>query len=187
MVSRGIQDVRPNRQRQLASKRAAINLLRLIEACPNGTSEIGIIPGKQRIGKIVRGAGFTCGRTFLQTKFRESSFSCSCFKRVCETGMHFVRGFRFGDELPDTLPFRVPNQSSVLFLDALQNMRHVWSPSAVWEYRVRKSEFGQSNLAAPEKRSGIRTKRGMNSRRSAKLQHRINSRIHPNSDACAIF
>src|SRR4030095_12832337 len=44
MVSRGIHDAHPNRQRELASKCAAINLLRLIETCPNGAGEIGIIP-----------------------------------------------------------------------------------------------------------------------------------------------
>ena len=64
MLGRGIHDVDPNRQRELASKRAAINLLRLVEACPDGAGEIGIVPGKQRIGKIVGGAGFTCRREF---------------------------------------------------------------------------------------------------------------------------
>jgi hypothetical protein len=76
MVSRGIHDVHPHRQGQLASKCTAINLLRLVEACPNGAGEIGIIPGKQSIGKIVCGAGFTCCRNLIQTKFREGSLSC---------------------------------------------------------------------------------------------------------------
>ena len=76
VVSGGIHDVHPNRQRQLASKCAAINLLRFIETCPNGAGEIGIVPGKQRIGKIVCSAGFTCCRNFLQTKLREGSFAC---------------------------------------------------------------------------------------------------------------
>src|SRR6266480_7894950 len=101
--------------------------------------------------------------------------------------MHLVRGFRFGNELPNTLPFRIPNQSSVLFFDALQNMRHVWSPAAVWEYRVRERELSQSDFAAPEKRSRIRTKRRVNASGRAKLQDGINSCVHPNSDGCAIF
>src|SRR5215468_9873725 len=101
--------------------------------------------------------------------------------------MDFVRGLRLGDELSDTLSFRIPNQGSVLFFDALQNMRHVGSPAAVWKYRVRQRKFGQSDFAAPEKGGRIRTKWRMYARGRAKLQHRINSRIHPNSDACAIF
>src|SRR5262249_19797523 len=101
--------------------------------------------------------------------------------------MHFVRSLRLNDDFPDTLLLRIPNERSVLFFDALQNVRHVWSPAAVWEYRVRERELSQSHLATAEKRSRIRTKRRMNACRSAKLQHCIDSRVHPNSDGCAIL
>src|SRR5437762_10318579 len=51
-----VHDIDPNRQRELAPKRATINLLRLVEPRPHSAREIGIISGKQRISEIVSGA-----------------------------------------------------------------------------------------------------------------------------------
>ena len=73
----GVHDVHPDRQCELASKGAAINLLRLVKARPHSAGEIGIVSGKQRIGKIVSSAGLTRRWHFLQTKICKSSFACS--------------------------------------------------------------------------------------------------------------
>ena len=101
--------------------------------------------------------------------------------------MNFVRGFRFRDQFPDALLLPIPNQCAVLFFNALQNVRRVWSPAAVWEDRVREGEFGQRNLAASQKRGWIRAQRRTDSRRGAKMQHCIDSGVHSDSDSCAIF
>src|SRR6266487_1435817 len=63
-----IHDVDPNRQRELAPKRAAINLLRLVESRPYSTREIGIVSGKKSISKIVSRAGLARRREFSQPK-----------------------------------------------------------------------------------------------------------------------
>ena len=78
----GIHNIDPNRQRELAPERTAINLLRLVKACPDGASEIGIVSGKQRVSEIVSGAGFTrCGH-FFEPKVCKSSFARSGLKCV---------------------------------------------------------------------------------------------------------
>ncbi len=81
--------------------------------------------------------------------------------------MHFVCGFRFDDQFADALLLPVPNQCAVFFFNALQNVRRVWSPAAVWKDRVREGELGQRDLAASQKRRWIRSKRGMDARRGA--------------------
>src|SRR5207247_5247408 len=78
----GIHNIDPNRQRKLAPERTAINLLRLIKACPDGATEIGIVSGKQRISEIVSGAGFTRGGHFFEPKVCKSSFARSGLMRV---------------------------------------------------------------------------------------------------------
>src|SRR6266542_2690804 len=101
--------------------------------------------------------------------------------------MHFVRGFRLDDYFADALLLCVPNQCSVLFFNALQNVRCVWPPTAVWKDRICEGELGQGDLTASQKRGWIRAKRGTDARRGAKMQHRIDSRVHSDADGCAIF
>ena len=101
--------------------------------------------------------------------------------------MNFVCGFRFGDQFPDALLLPIPNQCAVLFFNALQNVRRIWPPAAVWKDRVSESELGQRELTASEKCGWIRTKRGTDTRRRAKVQHFIDSRVHADADGCAIF
>ncbi len=77
MLGRRIHDIDPNRQGEFTPERAAINLLRLIEPRPNGASKIGIVSGKEGIGKIVGGAGLARRRHLFQTKLCVGSFPCS--------------------------------------------------------------------------------------------------------------
>ena len=71
-----VHDIDPNRQREFPPERAPVNLLRLVETCPNRAGEIRIVSSKQRISEIVSGAGLSCCGHFLQAKLRKSSFSC---------------------------------------------------------------------------------------------------------------
>ena len=101
--------------------------------------------------------------------------------------MYFERGLRFGDYFPDGLLLSIPNERSVLFFDAIQNVRCVWAPAAVWENRVCKCQLGQSDLAAAQKCGRVGAKRRTDARRGAKLQHCVDSRVHSQADRCAIF
>ena len=186
-VERRIYDVNPNRQGEFSSERATIDLLRLVEACPNCASKIRIVSGKKCISKIVGGAGLARCWQLFQTELRVCGFSCSRLERIDKTGMHFVGGFGFDDCLPGTIALRVPYQCSVLFLDALQNVRCIWPPAAVWEYRVSQRELSERNLAAAEKRGRIWPKRRTNPSRRTKLQDRIDARVHADADSCAIL
>src|SRR5437773_4164031 len=101
--------------------------------------------------------------------------------------MHFVRGLGFGHDLPNALLLPLPHQCSVFLLNALQDMRCAWSPAAVRENRVSHRELGQSDFAAAEECRRIRAKLRTNTRRGTKLQHRLDSRIHPDADRGAIL
>ena len=101
--------------------------------------------------------------------------------------MHFVCGLWFDYDFADALLLAVPYECSVFFLDPLQNVRCARSPAAVREDRVSQAEFSQRYLAAAEKCRWIGAKRRTNTRRGAKLQHRIDTRIHPDADRCAIL
>src|SRR6266536_2709190 len=101
--------------------------------------------------------------------------------------MHFVRGLGLDYDFADALLLAVPYECSVFFLYPLQNVRCARSPAAVREDRVSEGEFGQRYLAAAEKCRWIWAKRGTNTCRRAKLQDRIDTRIHPDADRCAIF
>ncbi len=101
--------------------------------------------------------------------------------------MDFISCLRFDDVLPAAgLPLCVPDRA-VLFFDALQNVGRVWSPAAVWKYRVSERELGERDLAAAEKCRRIRTQWGMNPCRATKLQDFIESRVHPDANSCAIL
>src|SRR5262249_17309666 len=132
----GIHDVDPDRQSQFVPERASIDFLWLIEPCPYGTSEIGIVSRKERIREIVGGPGFSSGRKLLQAKLCISSFSCSRFKRIHKARMHFVRSLGFRYDFPNALLLPVPNDCSVFFLYSLQNMRCAGSPAAIGKNRV---------------------------------------------------
>jgi hypothetical protein len=71
-----IHDIDPNWQREFPSERPPVNLLRLVETCPNRAGEIRIVSSKQRISEIVSSAGLSCCGHFLQTELRKSSLSC---------------------------------------------------------------------------------------------------------------
>src|SRR5438093_1537088 len=87
--------------------------------------------------------------------------------------MYFERGLRFGDYLPDGLLLSIPNERSVLFFDAIQNVRCVWAPAGVWENCVCKCKLGQSDLAAAQKCGRINTRRHRSSGGAAGLQRTV--------------
>src|SRR6266496_5159509 len=182
-----VHDVYPNRQRELAPKRAAINLLWFVESRPNGTGKIGIVSGKESIGEIVSGAGFARRWHLFQTKLSVGGFSRSRLQCIDQTGVHLIGGFRFNDYFPDALLLCVPHQRSIFFFDALQNVRRTCPPAAVWKYRVSQREFGERDLAAAQKRGGIRTQRRPNAGCRTELQDRIDACVHTDADSCAVL
>src|SRR4029077_10940931 len=97
--------------------------------------------------------------------------------------MYFVRSLRFDDQFPDALLLSIPNQRSVLFFNAPQNVRRIWPPAAIWKYRVCECELRQGHLTASQKCSRIWAKRGADARRGAKLQHSIEPRVQSDADA----
>ena len=187
MPDRRVHDVYPNRQRELAPKRAAINLLRFVEPRPNCAGKIGIVSGKKSIGEIVGGAGFARRRDLFQTKLRVCGFSRPRLQRIDQTGMHFVSGLRFDDCLPGATALGVPHQRSVLFFDPLQNVWCACPPAAVWKYCVSQRELGERDLAAAQKRGGIRAQRRTNAGGRTELQDRIDACVHTDTDGCAVL
>ena len=66
---RRIHHVDPDRERDLASERAAINFLRLVESRPDRAGNRVVVTGKKRVGKIVSGSSFSGGGKFVQFEF----------------------------------------------------------------------------------------------------------------------
>src|ERR1043166_9247946 len=117
MRGRGVHDVDPDRQRELTAKCAAINFLWLVEAGPNRAGELAVVTGEECVREIVGGPGFSCGRKFLETKFRTRSFAGAVFKRVDQTGMNFVRALGLDCSRDFIFTLRVPDNSSIFFFD----------------------------------------------------------------------
>src|SRR5439155_27049880 len=112
-----------------------------------------IISGEKRIGEIVGSAGLARhAGDFFQAVLRVRGLSRSGLKRIDQARMDFISCLRFDDVLPAAgLPLRVPGRA-VLFFDALQNVGRVWSPAAVWKYRVGERELRERCLAASRRR-----------------------------------
>src|SRR5437899_2172544 len=66
-------------------------------------------------------------------------------------------------------------------------MRQFRAPTAVWENGVGQGQFGQSNFAAPKKRCRIRPERRFHSGITTKLDHVIDSGVHPEAHRRSIF
>src|ERR1700730_17736386 len=115
------------------------------------------------------------------------SLSRSSLECVYKAGMYFVGCLRFDDILPvAAIPLRVPDRA-VLFLDAFQNVRRNWAPAAIWKNRVGQRQFGERDFAAAKKCRWIWAKRGADSRGTAKLRDFIESRVHADTDSCAVL
>ncbi len=101
MLGRCVHDVDPNRHGQFVPERAAINLLRLVEARPNRAGKIAVVTGEKRVGEIVGRASLARqAGNFLQAILRVRGFSRSSLERIDQTGMHFISCLRFDDVLP---------------------------------------------------------------------------------------
>ena len=100
--------------------------------------------------------------------------------------MHFVGNLGSYHVLFAVITLRVPDRA-VLFFDPFQNVRQLWSPTAVREDGVGQCELGQSNFTAPEKCRRIRSQRRFDSGFAAEIDHALDSRIHPEPNGGAIF
>ena len=122
MRGRRVHDVDPNRQRELTTKRAAINFLRFIEAGPNRAAEIAVVAREECVREIVSGASFSCHRKFFEAKLRARSFAGTRFERVHQARVHFVSSFWFNYRLSGAIALRVPNNCPVLFFDPIEDV-----------------------------------------------------------------
>src|ERR1700730_5072518 len=77
----------------------------------------------------------------------------------------------------------VPSFSLVLF----KMWGRSWAPAAIWKNRVGQRQFGQRDFAAAKKCRWIWAKRGADSRGTTKLRDFIESRVHADTDSCAVL
>src|SRR5438067_8795291 len=100
--------------------------------------------------------------------------------------MHFIGNLGSYHVLFAVITFRVPDRA-VLFFDPFQNVRQLWSPTAVREDGIGQCELGQSNFTAPEKGRRIWSQRRFYSGLAAEIDHALDSRIHPEPNGGAVF